>query len=66
MCKFKEECICATCVYNPLYTTNTPVPCLNRDCDMCEDGDMSCEWCTQYLSLDELNKKLQTKIEEVS
>ena len=54
----KKYCMCATCVYNPYYAVNTPKPCIGADCDIC-DGDGATCFCNKYLSLEELNKRVE-------
>ena len=59
ICKGCEKiCLCATCVYNPHYAVNTPKPCFNADCDICK-GDEETFFCSGYLNLEELNKKVK-------
>lgn len=55
MCK---GCLCATCVLNPNYAVNTPKPCIGADCDICENGDMSCVACNQHLTIEEVNRRI--------
>ena len=57
-CKNCEKyCLCATCVRNAHYAVNTPHPCEWADCDICI-GDGYTFFCNQYLSLEELNKRV--------
>ena len=55
----KKYCLCADCVRNPFYATNTPHPCIfGADCNIC-DCDMDVMACNQYLNLEKLNEKIQ-------
>ena len=54
----EKICLCAMCVYNPYYAINTPKPCIGADCDIC-NGEAECCFCSGYMNLEELNKKVE-------
>ena len=58
-----EGCMCADCVFNPNYCTNTPRPCMMCDCDLCASGefecvDLFCWGCSGHTTIEDVNKKL--------
>lgn len=55
MCKNKN-CKCATCAHNANIYENTPTPCLGADCDICENEDMEVCFCSQHLTIEEVDK----------
>ena len=57
MCKNKN-CKCATCVHNANIYENTPTPCLGTDCGICENEDMEICFCSQHLTIEEVDKMI--------
>lgn len=58
--KCKEVCLCATCVLNDNYCTNTPRPCVGCLCEVCESCDMKVDFfCNHHLTIEEVNARIE-------
>lgn len=58
-----EGCMCADCVFNPSYCTNTPRPCMMCDCDLCAEGqfecvDLFCWDCSGHSTIEDVDVKI--------
>ena len=54
-----KGCKCANCVYNSNVCLNTPKPCQDNCCDICNGYSMCVNWCSGHLTLKEVNKIME-------
>lgn len=50
-----KDCKCANCVKNANICLNTPTPCGDVCCDICNGKSMAINFCSGHFTLDQVN-----------